>query len=496
MFESYFFDKHMLTNYRVFRVMKALSTSSFTVTRLAEVVGLSYAQTYAAFQAIMKDLQSLGIVPEAAVNEVTFQHIAKAITVDQYRLHLLDQSPSFNLFRYLFTAPVPNVHEFCADHHYNITTLRRRAAAYKRYLASCHITLNTSTWALEGAEVQIRLAMETFFLLGYRGNGWPFTAALDATVRDHLARLTPAVRQQWFIPLASAMQDRMRLACQLLRQRQGHLLPELPALSYLEQAEKRPLPPLFTDDELSDAHRQTETLFYCFMQLHSLSFDLQPTPATSWLLSRFGALEVAPVVYAKGLVDWLDQHEQALGGEPANNDRMLANLYRIAYSFAVVGTNFSRRVDFYSSDELGSDHGALASCINAYAAQLPTTGVLGEFHDLAPLMTTGLFLTTARCYPQLNTDHCLKVATLVDPGTFAIRDLLQFLAGIQFVKLVAPADYREADLIITTLVDPADAGTELRPDTPVIHWQTTATDNDYFRLYTALQTACERHNRR
>ncbi|WP_054722564.1 hypothetical protein [Lacticaseibacillus nasuensis] len=103
MFESYFFDKHMLTNYRVFRVMKALSTSSFTVTRLAEVVGLSYAQTYAAFQAIMKDLQSLGIVPETAVNEVTFQHIAKAITVDQYRLHLLDQSPSFNLFRYLFT---------------------------------------------------------------------------------------------------------------------------------------------------------------------------------------------------------------------------------------------------------------------------------------------------------------------------------------------------------------------------------------------------------
>ncbi len=59
MFEAYFFDKRATINYRVYRVLKALQNTNFTVNRLSQEAQLSYSQAYNAFQDIIADLQQL-----------------------------------------------------------------------------------------------------------------------------------------------------------------------------------------------------------------------------------------------------------------------------------------------------------------------------------------------------------------------------------------------------------------------------------------------------
>lgn len=56
MFEASFFDRHSLINYQLFRAMKTLQQTTMSINTLSRNTGLSYPQTYTAFQTVLAQL--------------------------------------------------------------------------------------------------------------------------------------------------------------------------------------------------------------------------------------------------------------------------------------------------------------------------------------------------------------------------------------------------------------------------------------------------------
>lgn len=499
-FESYFFDKRATINYRVFRVMKALQSSNFTINRLSQVTGLSYSQTYNAFQDIMAGLQQMHEKPVKTTTEVAFTELAGKLTVDQYRFHLLANSMAFQFFDYLFKTEKPDVHDFCKVNQLSISTLRRRIDPFKVYIQAHNITLNASTWALEGSEMQIRLLMLTFFQLAYRGNGWPFsttnlaqTRATFSTIQAQKAPFLPEVQPN------VTKQDLLMLAIQLMRIAQGHVLEETDRLMLLVVGEEEdPLPLIFTSERfpaLSTPQLAAECAFYCFTRIHFISIENTLSARDQWLLDHFAATDNLVARFAGGMLDALCNAAQPDSSEadPANHSVLHANLTRLAYTYYLLDGDFTKRLDFAHGDDEGATQGTLPRLITHFIDDLSSDKPEVIFKRYRNEMSRELYHIIRPDFPGLNQDHNLKVSVLIEPGTFVTRDLMMFLNKISFITLQPAITGPLPDVLITTLTNrkllnrfyPKLANSSIQ----VIQWQNEASDNDFFKLYTQLAHA-------
>lgn len=161
MFEASFFDRHSLTNYQLFRAMKTLPQTTLSINALSRATGLSYSQTYTAFQTVLVQLNQM--IPAETIDEANFAQFLGNVTINQYRFALLKESLPFVFFDDVFKNPHPDFHTFKEVHQTSVSTLRRRITPFRDYLADNGVNLNSTTWAIEGDELHIRLAMFTFF---------------------------------------------------------------------------------------------------------------------------------------------------------------------------------------------------------------------------------------------------------------------------------------------------------------------------------------------
>ncbi|MCI1986903.1 MAG: hypothetical protein LKJ69_00420 [Lactobacillus sp.] len=151
----------------------------------------------------------------------------------------------------------------------------------------------------------------------------------------------------------------------------------------------------------------------------------------------------------------------------------------------MLGGDFSKRLDFYDEDRTDSTFGHLPQLISNYFDLLDADTT--EFKPYVGLMRRLLYGIIRPDFPHLDADHQLCIAVLVEPGTFTLRDLLAFLDGVSFVKLATAQDDIEPDVIITTLTSPNLIIDYYGPDhADVIQWQSTAAEEDYYRLYAEL----------
>lgn len=486
MFEAYFFDKRTTTNYRVYRVLKALDTSTFTVNRLSQEAQLSYSQAYNAFQDIMNDLQVLQATQVEIADEDAYRQLSEHVTVDQYRFHLLQESMSFAFFDYLFKTATPDVHTFCDEHDISISTLRRRVDAFKNYLQTKGVTLNTSSWALEGSELRIRMVILNFFILGYRGAGWPLDDANYQAALSEYGRIAKKYPDQWFTIQHQSKQDLLAICVQQLRMAQNHYLPQETAFTRLTQAPGMPtLPPVIQAPTPRDA--VNESGYFYFLRMHYLSLGAELTATDHWLITHFEHRNDEITAFADGLLASLLQAAPQDAGEsdPAGHELLRANLYRMSYSYWLFGGDFSRRIDFYDEDRNASNFGKLPALIDRYFDQLQ--GPVAVFLPYREIMKRVLYSVLRTDFPVLDADHQLAVAVLIEPGTFALRDVLHFLDGISFVRLTTATETTDVDVILTTLTSPElidEYYSQAHP--PVIQWQAMATEEDYYRLYAQL----------
>lgn len=453
MFEDSFFDKRTTTTYRVFRLMKAHSPNNFTINRLNEESGLTYSQTYNAYQEIMADLAQMYPSHIKHGSDVTFTELAGELSVDEYRFHLLNQSMAFRFFDYAFRAEAPDVHAFCQDAGISISTLRRRVAAFRHYMTAKGLRLNASTWAPEGPEAQLRILILTFYKLAYRGVGWPFSEREFKQARQMFAALNVAAPGS--IHNATAVpnkQDVMLLAIQAHRIACGHFVTpseQLPTVA--KSGAGSPVYNRAHFPQLSEPDLACERDYYDFCQMHYVSLRETLNGQDQTIMAY---LRTIPPVheFAQGMLDFLLAacQEGTKEAAPHAHDVLLANLHRAAFSFLTLHGNFAMRLDFLNPEGEDATRGHLPDLIHEYFAQLEPekVGALAGYYDTMAVQLYGII---APDFPELNADHRLKVAVIVDHGTFMSRDLLTFLNGIHFVEIVSPNANILPDVIITTL---------------------------------------------
>ena len=79
MFEASFFDRHSLTNYQLFRAMKTLPQTTLSINALSRATGLSYSQTYTAFQTVLVQLNQM--IPAETIDEANFAQFLGNVTI-------------------------------------------------------------------------------------------------------------------------------------------------------------------------------------------------------------------------------------------------------------------------------------------------------------------------------------------------------------------------------------------------------------------------------
>lgn len=494
MFEAYFFDKRATINYRVYRVLKALQNTAFTVNKLSQEAQLSYSQTYNAFQDIMADLQTMSPKTVSTADEEAFNILAQNVSVDQYRFYLLNNAMAFAFFDYLFKTPTPDVHDFCTEHDISISTLRRRVEPFKAYLQSKGVTLNTSAWGLEGSELRIRMVILNFFILGYRGAGWPLGNADYELCLTECSRIARTYQGQWFTADPSlAKQDLLAMMVQHMRMQQGNVLPQEVAFTRLTQAPgAQVLPDVIQADKAWVS--TNESGFFYFCRIHFLSLGTKPTAADHWLIDHFQRRDSVVAHFADGLINYLvAQNPELLAVTTRDSELLRANLYRITYSYWLFGGDFSKRLDFYDEDRNAAAFGRLPALIDTYFQNLE--GDAAAMRPYQGIMRRIIYGVVRDDFPELDADHQLSVAVLIEPGTFTLRDILHFLDGISFVKLAENTQHPDADVIITTLTSSELIDQYYGNDhAPLIQWQTIAQEEDYYRLYAELMRRHEEKN--
>ncbi|WP_203624019.1 MULTISPECIES: helix-turn-helix domain-containing protein [unclassified Lacticaseibacillus] len=494
MFEDYFFDKRTTTTYQVFRLMKAHATTNFTINRLTQESGLSYSQTYNAYQEIMADVQEMYPGKPVTNTSEGFTQVAGPLTVDEYRFHLLNQSMAFRFFDYAFRTGAANVHQFCATTATSISTLRRRIAPFRRYMQGKEIRLDASTWAPDGSETQIRLLILTFYLLAYRGVGWPFSEAAFKKAKAAFDLLNQKRRGGLYTPTAVPnKQDLMILAIQAMRIRSGHVVSpseQLPALFAPDDTSRQVYSTAHFPD-LSPAALECERNHYDLCRMHYVSMRETLTAQDQIIMERLAVPDTPVHRFAQGLLDFLLAacDPSTPEARPENHAVLLANLHRIAFSYLNLDGRFATRLDFLNRDANEAKKGRLPALIREYFDQLQpeAVGALAEYYSTMYLQ---LYTVIAPDFPELNVDHQLKVTVIVDEGTFMSRDLFTFLKGLHYVKLIPPDAQKLPDVIITTLntngVLDRYYSAERLARVRVINWQLAPEQDDFYNLMNTL----------
>lgn len=500
MFEASFFDRHSLTNYQLFRAMKTLPQTTLSINALSRATGLSYSQTYTAFQTVLVQLNQM--IPAETIDEANFAQFLGNVTINQYRFALLKKSLPFVFFDDVFKNPHPDFHTFKEVHQTSVSTLRRRITPFRDYLADNGVNLNSTTWAIEGDELHIRLAMFTFFMLAYRGAGWPFSAEEEKQAKTLLTVINQTDPDFLLMPVEPMSKEALVvLAIQLMRIKQGHpLLPNRRMQLLFSGHEDLP-DLIFTSEQfpnLSDSQLKAEKQFYYFMRLYFMTVTRQPQKIDRQLLTHFGETDNLVNRFVTGLVDHLNDQLKKTDRQPiAESQVMIANLYRLSFNEYVLNGRFSQRLDFAQSLYDEADSSTLATAIQRYLKQIPKSMPESVFADFPDQFISGLYLLVSDNYPELNHDMQMIVNVLIEHDSFAKRDLLDFLNDLGFIRVVPPVEAVKPDLIITSITKPKRViprlGHPFDPTTPLITWMPEPTDLDYFHLYQRLKQLQRQH---
>ncbi|KRM72444.1 helix-turn-helix domain-containing protein [Lacticaseibacillus brantae] len=496
MFESYFFDKRALTSNRLFKALKNGGQDDLSINKLSKRVGMSYQQTYNAFQDVMQDLEHISN-QKANPDENDFARMAKTVSIDRYRFYLLQQSVSFRFFDTLFITSQPDAKQFCTDYDISLSTLRRRIEPFRQYLSSVQVNLNTSSWELEGTEIDIRSAMVAFYQVSYRGNGWPFADMPREYVHHQLETINAFGEQFVFIPQAVVQKpDLIQLAVQLLRINQGAVLsPQIRMQGLMRYAPEDVHPLIFTRTNFPQQTSTTlsaERNYFYFCQLEKFSVADQLNHSDE-LIRKFLNQHDNPIKrFADGLMATLYQSGNHLRHAEVQEARVLhANFLRLGFIFFLHNGPSSLLLDFVTQSPLKVADSSLGQLIDGYLASLTEAEPEAIFQSYAPKLNVETYYLASANFAEISYPVTLKVYVAIESATFLARDLMLFLRDITFITIV---DDREPkpDVIITSFGDVQRLNQlihfPLSTNTTVLYWSAEGTDQQFFELYSQLKS--------
>ncbi|WP_127849784.1 helix-turn-helix domain-containing protein [Lacticaseibacillus hulanensis] len=529
MFEAYFFDKHADTTYRLFKLLKSLNGAPFTINKLSKQLGLSYQQTYNAYQDIMADLRHMqanleehhtftgedcvmnsmvkrstdAVENAEPENEMSFNEVAEGIHVDNYRFHLLQNSLTFCFFDRVFKNDGINVTEFCRECGISMSTLRRRVEPFRDFLQNNRIQIDPGTWEIHGGELVIRQLLTSFYNEGYRGAGWPFTNVDRDQVKKVFNIINDASDNALGIDHLSVATKRniITIGVQLMRMQQGHFFTVNPRLQLLLRNFGELDNLVFTQEYFPDYPESTlhaERNYYYCARIGQTIMSTQDTRASAQLREYLSSFNNPVDRFVTGLFDALTADLENPEALHLRADKVLmTNMYKVVFLYYVMDGNFVKPSDFADTSELLESGAPLLKKITDYIEGLPKTDECHLFHRYLPAIAQSLFTVFIPELADFYTTPTLNVKLEMEAQSFITRDMLNYLRDSSTIRIMNSDTQEVPDLIITSvpnvtgMYDVLNGRPSVDSGVPTFYWGTDNHDADLYNLFKQLTIKAE-----
>ncbi|WP_164848100.1 helix-turn-helix domain-containing protein [Lacticaseibacillus hulanensis] len=482
LYEETFLDNADYQKYQMYRSLKTIDNFGFTINDLSVQMQVSYQQAYNIFRELLADIEEMtGHANKAAKKRVMSQDNFP-VSVDEYRLFLLENSIQFQFVDYLVQSTSLSVDKFCQDRFISRSTLTRKTMPLRKLLADYDIKISFTQPGLVGSEQKIRLFLFIFYWLGYHGVRWPITAIHPQQLNLAYSKL-PTRKSS---PIA-ALQEVLFWGICRLRIVRGHTITSWPEYDDIFGSVEAMNTPIYTKEmfpKLSPETLASESKFFHYQQNRQLRFS---TSQDSWLELYANVVSTDNPVheYINAITDYLEQFwRQDAPVAFGDNVVLIANMMRTVMSYYMLGGDYAKMADFFDSKRDFYPHSELYASLLAFNEELPDIPSFSAFkRSVVPMTLTLTYMLTPYLqnftWPQI-----VKCRILLEHGDVNAYRVVKFLRNMSFVRIQGDSDdVDEADLIITNIDDePLFRDVDATRQT-VVTWHADATDNDYFNLY-------------
>lgn len=285
-FEEILMEKANLQKFEMFRHLKSWNSKNFTINDLSRALQLTYQQTYNIFQELLRDMAELD--PEAEIKRGRHEVLERKgfrISVDRYRVFLVQQSIAFQFLDYLLQQTHPTITQFCDEYFVSRSTLLRKTTTLKKFLGQFGLKFSYSRLDLIGSERNIRLALFYFYWLIFHGLSWPLKNVAHQTMID----FQEFVNQPTLEGEVAQAQEVLMLGICVQRIQTGHLIESHDDFK-IQGADTHPVEQALTkliQVPLTATQLAEECHFIYFVRATRLSFALEQTQQSATVYDYF-----------------------------------------------------------------------------------------------------------------------------------------------------------------------------------------------------------------
>lgn len=463
MYERFFLEGASLTKFNVFRYLKERSAHSITVAQVAKAMVSSYSKAQHAVSAMLEDLNTINTQRRAApvADSSDFREIARDITTEDYRFFLLQSSPTFLFYDQIFQGETVNIGDFAKTQGISVSTMRRKIEPFREYLVSQGVVLDIRSWTITGSEPAVRIFLEAIYTDLYDGKTWPLRRVSAADV-EHCCSELQGYHQRTHTEETSFVTNRERiiLGIQLMRVECGHYY--TPGAAYASIHENRFLDnPVFTPTnfpELTSRQLAAESKYLLFNTLARVNYAVQNTQKQQQIRKFFDSTDNPITRLVHGVISAVQAQLPPMArAYLASSANMITNLYRIAYTYYIVGGRFTtaNRFDEATAAEL-SARAPLLDAITNNVENIPTRDPAHGFVRHLPQLANSLLTEMLPVLNEYDPQPLVRVRLELEFIDTDIIDLMHLLTVTGVISVLPDSSPAEADIIITasTSIDP------------------------------------------
>lgn len=446
MFEQIFLDSTDLQKFQMYRALKTLDSYGFTINDLSVKMRVTYQQAYNIFRELLGDIEQItGKTGKVSAKRVMSQENF-TISVDDYRLFLLNQSIQFQFIDYLIQATSLSVDKFCQDRFISRSTLTRKTLPLRQFLGEYGIKISFTKPGLTGDERKIRLFIFSFYWFSYHGVRWPIAAIQPQQLSNAYRDATEASPSAMI-----ALQEMLFWGVCRLRIVRGHVLRPWPRYDRLFANGVTASAELYTKEmfpTLTTAEIKAESQFFRFYQLSRLRFG---SLRDNWLEMYATIMDEHNTVsnYIKRLSNFLVEHWSSDASLLiTDNMPLMTNIIRIVAGFYLFEGPAPLPVDFYDQARDLYAHTKMYQDVYDFNTGLPSSYKV--LRDSARPLTRLICYLLSPEMKHFTWNNVVRCKMLLDDGSINLQRINTFLNDLSFVQVMSPEEpIADADLVVT-----------------------------------------------
>lgn len=495
LFEETILEKSEYQKFLMFRILKSLEGSNYTIMDIADEMNTSYQQTYNILQELLEDIQSFPDPDLKSMTRKTFLSTKKIpISIDMYRLYLMKQSIVFQFINYVVQGYNPSVEKFCEEHFISRSTLLRKNNALKVLLESYNVKISYNEIGLIGDEKNIRYFLYCFYWLSYRGIEWPFETIRYYEIAQQL-ELEKSEINDPIVTIRTALFwaiSRIRIihGCYIDNfERFEEIFPNNDEIFSSRSA--------FTSANFPKVEQTqliVERQFFDFFRLQSLIFPISEDPISTKIYTNISEQKGLVWQLTREFTDELKKHliNTTDAKKTAESIPLQANLMRIFFSYYVMEGDYLQFNDFYDdSKALNYDNSVPYKIVSDFINEKYDDSKYRSFLNAPKKIIKEAQYLMIPYLRYFKSDEAIRVKLIVESSDLITRDMMTFLNDLSFVNIESESeDPVNADVIITSIEDLGDLYNEKDlSNKTIVYWNLDASQTEYFNLYQTLKKA-------